>query len=327
MAPTSRRRGPPGREGGFALIVILSLVVLLSSYLLVRALNKSSSQLSNAREERSMSALLKAKSALIAYAASEQWQAYKGQSTNQPGALPCPDQDDDGDADCIGPGITNSISLIGRLPWKTVGTEDLRDASGERLWYAVSRNFRKLSGVTVVNSDTPGQLSIVGTTTASNVVAVVLAPGQVVQGQDRTGGHNSPSSYLEGFSANDNVNYVFTTNALPSDALNDRLVAITQADLMAAVEPAVSARVERDVNPTSRPTSASGAHFPFPAKFDNPSPGTSGPGSTRLQTAYVGDSSQSAGLLPMTKFSTTPNPYPWSAGSGSGGQDRRDRES
>jgi hypothetical protein len=314
VASAPPRRRPPGRERGFALIVILSLVVLLSSYLLVNALNRSSSQLSNAREERTLSALLKAKSALIAYAASEQWQAYKGQSTNQPGALPCPDQDDDGDADCIGAGITNSVSLIGRLPWKTLGTEDLRDASGERLWYAVSRNYRKLSGVTVVNSDAQGQLNVVGTTTASNVVAIVVAPGQVVQGQDRTAGHNSPASYLEGFNANDNVNYVFTTNALPSDALNDRLVAITQADLMAAVEPVVSARIERDVKPYLQSYFDQWHAFPFPARFDNPNPGTSGAATTRAQVAFAGDPTQTAGLLPVTDLSATANPYPWSGG-------------
>jgi hypothetical protein len=317
VASALPRRRPPGRERGFALILILSLVVLLSSYLLVNALNRSSSQLSNAREERTQGALLKAKSALIAYAASEQWQAYKGQSTNQPGALPCPDQDDDGDADCIGPGITNSVSLIGRLPWKTLGTDDLRDASGERLWYAVSRNYRKLSGVTVVNSDAQGQLGVIGTTTASNVVAIVVAPGQVVQGQDRTAGHNSPASYLEGFNANDNINYVFTTNAIPSDALNDRLVAITQADLMAAVEPVVSARIERDVKPYLLSYFNQWGAFPFPARFDNPNPGSSGPGTTRAQVTYAGDPTQAAGLLPLTDLSTTPNPYPWSAGSGS----------
>src|SRR5258708_29066232 len=49
---------------------------------------------------------------------------------------------------------TTLFRSIGRIPWKTLGIDDLRDASGERLWYALAHNFRKLSGTTVINSDT-----------------------------------------------------------------------------------------------------------------------------------------------------------------------------
>jgi hypothetical protein len=295
----SRHRKPAKHERGFALIVIVALIVLISAYFIASGLNRSSAQLFNERETRTMATLLKAKSALIAYAASEQWQAYMGQTTNQPGALPCPDRDNDGDADCVWPGITNSASLIGLFPWKTLGAEDLRDASGERLWYAVSRNFRKLSGVTVINSDTQGQLTITGTAAANKIVAVVIAPGPVVQGQIRAAASPNVASYLEDFNANDGVNFIFTTNALPSDALNDRLVAITQADLMAAVEPAVAARLDRDIKPYLRTYLSQWGVLPFPARFDSPNPGTSGGGTTRSPMTYIGDPSQTNGLLPI----------------------------
>jgi hypothetical protein len=296
---------PASLQRGFALMVIVALIVLISAYFLATGLNRTSAQLSGEREARTMASLLKARSALIAYAASEQWQAYMGQSTVQPGALPCPDRDNDGDSDCVWPGITNSVSLIGLLPWKTIGTEDLRDASGERLWYAVSRNFRKLSGVTVVNSDTPGQFTVAGTAAASKVVAVVIAPGPVVQGQNRGASPPNVASYLESFNTNDGVNFIFTTNALPSDALNDRLVVITQADLMAAVEPAVSARMERDIKPYLRTYLNQWGVLPFPARFDSPSPGTSGIGTTRSPSTYVGDPSQTNGLLPISGVSVS----------------------
>jgi hypothetical protein len=256
-----------------------------------------------------MSALLAAKTALIAYAASERWQTSLGHNIDHPGALPCPDRDDDGDADCTG---STTSSQIGRLPWRTLGVDDLRDASGERLWYALSFNFRKLPA-TVINSDTPGQLAITGTAPASNVVAVVFAPGQALQGQDRNAAHNSASSYLEGFNLSNPVNYVFATNASPLDTLNDRLVAITQADLMSAVEPALAARIERDIKPYLRTYFNQWGAFPFPAKFDDPSPGTLGAGSTRAQSAYAGDPTQTAGLLPITASAS----YSWAAGSGS----------
>lgn len=284
------------RERGFAMIAIISLIVVMSTYLIANALNRASAELLNERERRSMDALRQAKAALIAYAASERWQLYKSQVINQPGALPCPTiLNDDGSADCVGAGISSTSSLIGRLPWQALGTDDLRDASGERLWYALSRNFRKQSGTTVINSDTLGQLTVTGTAPASQIVAIVFAPGTAIQGQNRPASttdpaHNNPVNYLEGFNLSDPVNYIFTTNALPSDTFNDRLIVITQADLMSAVEPVVAARIQRDIKPYLDTYLATWHRYPFAALF--PLPGN--------PTDYQGVSGQESGLLPLT---------------------------
>jgi len=316
-------------QRGFALIALLALAALISAFLIASALNLTSAGISNEREDRSMSALRKAKAALVAYAASEQWQLYKALPALppvayfQPGALPCPDRDDDGDADCIG---SNTASMIGRLPFKTLGIDDLRDASGERLWYALSHNFRKMqctstvyppspSGCTMINSDTLGQLTVTGTAPASNVVAVLFAPGAALLTQNRPSdptnpAHNSPSNYLEGFNVGDPVNYVFTSNALPSDTFNDRVLVITQADLMAAVEPVVAARVERDIRPLIQDYFTKWGRYPFAAPFDisGAGPGRE-PQATpdprdRAQSTYAGASSQIAGLLPLSNTPT-----------------------
>jgi len=172
-------RGESARvQRGFALIALLSLAALFAAFLIASALNFTSAGNTNEREDRSMSALRKAKAALIAYAASEQWQAYKFQTTNQPGGLPCPDNNDTG----VSPGICPAAAdRVGRLPWATIGSEDLRDASGERLWYAVSSNFYK-NAANIINSDTPGLLTVTGAAPASNVVAVVIAPGEALSG-------------------------------------------------------------------------------------------------------------------------------------------------
>jgi hypothetical protein len=216
------------------MIAILALVALISAFLIATALNRTAADVSNEREDRSMSALRKAKAALIAYAANEQSQLYYTPGTYcQPGALPCPDRNDDGDADCI---LPNTASLIGRVPYKTIGLEDLRDASGERLWYALSHDFRKLRctsipalptppsppGCTIINSDTKGQLTVVGIAPATQVVAVLFAPGEALQGQNRdpdttTVAHNDPVNYLEGPPNLDNparVNFVHNRIAL-----------------------------------------------------------------------------------------------------------------
>jgi type II secretory pathway pseudopilin PulG len=290
-------------QRGFALIALLALAALISAFLIASALNLTSAGNSNEREDRSMSALRKAKAALIAYAASEQWQLYKTPSTYfQPGALPCPDQDDDGDADCTG---STSFSMIGRVPFKTLGIDDLRDASGERLWYALSHDFRKMqcpsANCTTINSDTLGQLTVTGMAPATQVVAVVFAPGaaldlRAIGGplQDRIAGHNDPTNYLENVTLGDNIHFTFTSTGLPTDTFNDRLLVITQADLMAAVEPIVAANIERDVKPLLGDYLSKWGAYPFAVAL--PPPGTQG--------AYLGASPQTSGLLPLTNTAT-----------------------
>src|SRR3989304_1859863 len=125
------------------MIVIVSLIALISSYLIANVLTRTNAELSNAREQRSMDALRQAKASLIAYAASEQWQIYKGQVTNPPRGLPCPDLDDDGDSQGL---CSSALSRVGRLPWTTLGVDDLRGSSGGRLWDAVSSKSPHPSG-------------------------------------------------------------------------------------------------------------------------------------------------------------------------------------
>jgi len=331
----TRSSGASGlHQRGFALIAMLVLAALMAAFLISIGLNRSSAELSNEREDRNMTALKQAKAALIAYAASsEQYQRYQTPSTYfQPGALPCPDKDnDDGSSDCTG---STANSMIGRFPWGTLGVDDLHDASGERLWYALSQTFRKqkcpAANCTTINSDTQGQLTITDAATgailASNVVAVVIAPGLAIQGQTRdstptSGVHNSAANYVESFSPGDLVHYSFAMTTLPTVSNNDRLIFITQADLMAAVEPVVTARIERDLKPalTTYWNQWSQA-FPFPSKFNNPDPGTNGTSTTRAQSAYLGTPIDNPGppavpmvrgLLPITGAVT----YPWSGGS------------
>jgi hypothetical protein len=295
----------PRAQRGFAMLALLSLILLLGAYFIANALTQTSSELVNTREQRNMKALLQAKAALIAYAAStEGWQTYKGQTTNQPGGLPCPDRDNPPDgisntAGCSGAGSNR----VGRLPWSTIGSDDLRDASGEQIWYAVSSNFYKNVGTNDVNSDTQGLLNVTGTVSATSVVAVVIAPGVPILGQNRSGvGVIDPAQYLEGYAAGAS-DYTFATNALPSETFNDRVLTITQADIMAAVEPVVAARIERDVKPQILDYYAKWGVFPFPAAF-SPGPGTTGAGSTRAQNSYTGDTTQTSGLLPLTTSST-----------------------
>jgi len=276
-------------QRGFAMIALLALAALIASFLIASGLSLTSASNSNERRDRSMSALRQAKAALIAYAANEQWQLYKGQATDQPGGLPCPDTNDNGTSQLSCP---NAVDRIGRLPYMTIGADDLRDASGERLWYALSSNFRRLSGTTIINSETQGLLTVTGDTPASNVVAIVFAPGEALSGQDRITQHNLPAAYLEGFTTT-SPDYTFNSFATPSTTANDRLLVITQADLMAVVEPAVAARIERDVKPLLQDYFSKWGAYPFAVPFVAP---------PVAQSAYLGSFSPSTtmGLLPVT---------------------------
>lgn len=296
------------RQRGFALIAMIALAAIVTAFLIALGLNRSQAELLNEREDRNMTALRQAKAALIAYAASEQWQNTGGATPFQPGALPCPDLDNNGVAeDHEFP--QNPCNLpkerVGRFPWKTVGAEDLRDASGERLWYAVSANFLKNTPAyrNVINSDTQGQLTVTGAAPAVNVVAVLFAPGEIVQNETRVptnpATYNDPVNFLEQFN---NVTYdVFTSVARPIETLNDRLLVVTQADLMAAVEPVVAANLERDVKPflNTYASASQWGRFPFPAQWNAPSPGTSGSGTNRSPMTFVGVPGTSNGLLPV----------------------------
>ena len=138
--------------------------------------------------------------------------------------------------------VAASNVYLGRLPWRTLGLPDLRDSSGERLWYAVSRDFAKNPSCLPncpLNSDTLGQLTVTGIAPVSNAVAIIFAPGPVLGAQVRSAaGQNTASNYLEGENANGN-NPTFTTQA-SSTTFNDRLLAITNADLMPVVEQRVA---------------------------------------------------------------------------------------
>lgn len=183
-------------------------------------------------DKATQDALTQARDALIGRAASDD---------NRPGSLPCPDTDNDGIAQLlVGP---ECPSYVGRLPWKTLGLPDLRDSSGERLWYALSRSLRDDDSAQPINSvDTPGQISVVGSAPAVDIAAVVIAPGNALPGQIRNAaGIDNIVNYLEGenASAGDNV----YETAARSPTFNDRIATVTRDQLFDVVEWRVAAEI------------------------------------------------------------------------------------
>lgn len=235
-------------------MVMLVIMVIGAATILVSSLNSSTVQIG--RQETTSAALAQAKDALISLAVTY---------NDYPGSLPCPDigsdtdPEGDGVADAVGGLTTGCPQYIGRLPWKTLGIPDLRDAAGERLWYTLSRNVRRYASVRPLNSETEGTLNITGNYAANNIYAIVFAPGDTLAGQNRSTSQTAlcittgttivasrcASNYLEDSNANKsteaspvagvNPNPNYLAN-LAGSTFNDQLIFITQQQLFSTIE-------------------------------------------------------------------------------------------
>lgn len=163
-----------------------------------------------------------------------------------------------------------------RLPWRTLDLPDLRDSSGERLWYAVADKFRANPlAPPALNSETPGQFTVSGT---ADVVAVVFAPGSPLSSNgDRIAGPEVPANFLEGDNATI-ADFTFTSRAtvdLNGDGqindldLNDQVAVITRAELMAIVEKRILGEVAQTLAIYQNNYAANA--YPWLSPFNNPS--------------------------------------------------------
>jgi hypothetical protein len=280
-APIGPGSGPAAtrQRGQAMLLTVLLLGVGVAGLVYTLA---TPATLSLDADKRTAGALALARDALIGRAAAD---------ANMPGSLPCPDFDDgtanilnvadDGIADVL---VGNQCpSYIGPLPWRTLGLPDLRDGSGQRLWYALSPAFRDDDSASPLNSDTAGQLTITGTAPANNVIAIVFAPGLVVGAQDRsdatvslcaTTGTNilnsrCPANYLDGANGNGvpPADMTFTTD-LPSTTFNDTLLPITSDALFNVV----NIRVAKEAIAALEAYRAANSYYPFANNYGTGAP-------------------------------------------------------
>lgn len=276
------------KQRGAAFMVMLVILVVGGAAILVSSLGKAALQIE--RDQKTADALAQAKEALIGFSvkvlvSSSDVACAATSNCPRPGDLPCPDMDNDGDAESScgdASGSTGQSSRLGRLPWKTLGLPDLRDGSGERLWYAVSNNFKNNTRTTCnnsnlagcLNSNTTGTLNVRGSNGSilhtgnadSAAAAVIIAPGAVLQRQDSgtaqdrsSGGVNTASNYLDiatvGGITEDNADFTDSSSTngfiqgriLDSDGqiiLNDQLLVITQENIILPVQKRVAAEVK-----------------------------------------------------------------------------------
>ena len=220
-----------------AVVILMAFIIALGALAyLLHTFDPARQRLE--QDKKTMQTLNEAKQALIAWSVS---------NSNHSGQMPFPDRNSDGNydgnSDCNSPTSTFVYSfLIGQLPIlgqtnpcisPQVGlAENFKDAQGNRLWYAVSRNLTHIyenfpvtlmhdpvinPDVTIyplVNPDSNNYpaikdevrsypwLSVVnanGTLMSDKVAAVIIAPGNAIGVQNRVGNAPSVAQYLDSF--------------------------------------------------------------------------------------------------------------------------------
>jgi hypothetical protein len=199
----------------------------------------------------------------------------------RPGELPCPDLDNDGIEECLCTGTQR----VGRVPWKTLGIAEPKDASGETFWYIVSASHRPYTstGTPVkINSDTKGTLPVwkddLVTNLTNEAIAVIIAPGQAIGTQKRSAlvaedcaqtstvilQNLCPNNYLEstpggGRNWQNNGPFVMSLTTPSPSTFNDQLLAVTTSDIL----PVVEQRVGKDVIALFKQYKVAAGYFPW----------------------------------------------------------------
>ena len=266
---------PRGRQHGLALVVLVFLLSLAAAGLLLKMLTMGSfaAQI-NADGSR---ALLQAKHALIGYVVG----GLSGEETH-PGRFPCPENKAYIGTSREGEALGNCTgALAGRFAWRTLGTGELKDGDGNKLWYTLAADFRQ----TPINSDTP-TLTVNGD--SDQAIAVLISPGPPLPSQSRSLSQ-APllADYLDLENADGDSKYV--TQPV-SAAFNDRLLAVTPEDVF----PVLERRVLMDIANYLRTYRQTWGAYPFASPFVDP--GTSD---------FTGVAGHGGGLLPVNGPATT----------------------
>ena len=221
----------PFKQNGSALLAFVLLLIVGTSYLLVSKLNANVVIAQGNLETRE--ALSMAKQTLIGYAAT-----YPDHHPGfGPGYLPCPDGNNDGFTDAGSCALSATIiSSVGRFPYKTLETEDIRDNHGERIWYVLSNNFRNNPKLIPLNSETAGGSENLTVNGVSDVAAVLFAPGAPIDGQNRNAaGVNNYANYIDAVFSGDNKTITTGSSA--------NFLILTKDELMKVVEERVLGEV------------------------------------------------------------------------------------
>jgi len=172
----------PNVEKGAALLVFMMLLTVSVASFLLSGMSRLSHQLASPFHNTRV--LAEAKNALVAYARLSDPDLSAATGLNYR-YLPCPDQDGDGleETPC------GTTSVEGWLPWMSLGLAPLRDASGTCLRYFVASAYKQGTATPPLISTLPSAEFTLNSSSglvASDVAAVLIAPGNVVAAQSRS---------------------------------------------------------------------------------------------------------------------------------------------
>lgn len=222
------------RQKGVILLGLMIVLLLASGLYLINQSNRLFPR--SAQESVDAAILQQAREALLARAVSD---------ANRPGSLPCPALTSDGNA----PSLPPCPSFIGWLPWRTLDLDDLRDSSGERLWYVLAPAFQD-SGIINTNSTSTLTLDGIG-----GIAALVIAPGATLAGQNRPS--NSVIDYLDNkdgnatTSNNDGDDSYFS--GASGEKFNDKVLPLTTSALFSGIAKRILGEIQYAYSSSSTP--------------------------------------------------------------------------
>jgi hypothetical protein len=238
------------RQGGAILFALLvgSLFGIVAYLSLASGKQPTSPQTADAALQSTLS---QAREALISRAAADD---------NRPGSLPCPDllTDTPSLANSPGDGKADMLtrnqcpSHVGWLPWVTLGIPQPLDDRHGTLWYVIAPGLHDDDSAMPINSDKPTGLTLNGT---GEIAALLIAGRTPLPGQQRPS--NDPGDYIEGHWQNGTgLEYVQGANVD-----NDKILAISRVELIAAVEQRIAHRIRHCLSAHARQV----GYFPWPA--------------------------------------------------------------
>lgn len=238
------------RQQGYVLLALLLVLLIAGSSVLLGGFNNRQ-QLVNTRHAESLYQLTQAKEALLAFAANS---ARLYDNNRGPGYLPCPDITGDGFPN-EGEDCDSDEPLAGRLPNAVdTGTTIFRitaaDSDAEsRFWYVVAPRHVYHSEEDALrlarwrssaqNPEASLRLTLDGN---SNYVALLIAPGEVLDFQERIGNQNVFAAYVE--SALPTSPFSFTSTSANPANHNDIVLGITHDEYMRKVGPALAGSIK-----------------------------------------------------------------------------------
>ena len=242
----NRNHHSPRVEKGAALLVFMMLLTVGVASFLLSGMSRLSHQLASPFHNTRV--LAEAKNALVAYARLSDPDLSADSGLNYR-YLPCPDQDGDGleETPC------GTTSVEGWLPWMSLGLAPLRDASGTCLRYFVASAYKQGTATPPLVSALPNAEFTLNSSSglvASDVVSVLIAPGNVVAEQSRSAApgldtecgstavasdKNQADNYMDTITGINNAlapNFIVAPGSLnATDSFNDLVISILSSEL------------------------------------------------------------------------------------------------